>query len=163
MIEFIIAFSAGFISFLSPCVLPLIPGYISYISGQSLQEVMESKRLKFFPLILFCLGFSSVFIIFGASASFIGQVILQNSEIDCLNGQLLFGSFTFYSKEGQQQYEYNNDLKIKFVKKYKKQILAYLKKNCDLKKDIKIKEITNFSSANNNYKTDVIINCIYGK
>ena len=89
--------------------------------------------------------------------------ILQNSEIDCLNGQLLFGSFTFYSKEGQQQYEYNNDLKIKFVKKYKKQILAYLKKNCDLKKDIKIKEITNFSSANNNYKTDVIINCIYGK
>ena len=81
MIEFIIAFSAGFISFLSPCVLPLIPGYISYISGQSLQVVMESKRLKFFPLILFCLGFSSVFIILGASASFIGQVILQNSEI----------------------------------------------------------------------------------
>ena len=76
-----IAFGAGLISFLSPCVLPLIPGYISYISGQSLQEVINSKKINFFPLILFCLGFSTVFIILGASASFIGQVLLQNSEI----------------------------------------------------------------------------------
>ena len=81
MIEFVIAFGAGLISFLSPCVLPLIPGYISYISGQSLKEVINSKKLNFFPLILFCLGFSTVFIILGASASFIGQVLLQNSEI----------------------------------------------------------------------------------
>ncbi|WP_075522852.1 cytochrome c biogenesis CcdA family protein [Candidatus Pelagibacter communis] len=81
MIEFVIAFGAGLISFLSPCVLPLIPGYISYISGQSLQEVINSKKINFFPLILFCLGFSTVFIILGASASFIGQVLLQNSEI----------------------------------------------------------------------------------
>ena len=44
MIELIIAFGAGFISFLSPCVLPLIPGYISYVSGQSLQQVIISKR-----------------------------------------------------------------------------------------------------------------------
>ena len=50
--------------------------------------------------------------------------ILQDTELNCLNGQLLFGSFTFYSKEGQQKYEYNNnDLKIKFVKKYKKKYL----------------------------------------
>jgi cytochrome c biogenesis protein CcdA len=44
MFEYLIAFGAGLISFLSPCVLPLIPGYISYISGQSLQEIQ--KRLK---------------------------------------------------------------------------------------------------------------------
>jgi len=41
MFEYLIAFGAGLISFLSPCVLPLIPGYISYISGQSLQEILK--------------------------------------------------------------------------------------------------------------------------
>ena len=81
MIEFLIAFGAGLISFLSPCVLPLIPGYISYISGQSLQNILDSKKINLFPLVLFCLGFSSVFIILGASASFLGQALLQNSEI----------------------------------------------------------------------------------
>ena len=81
MIELLIAFGAGFISFLSPCVLPLIPGYISFISGQSLQELLGSKKIKFLPLILFCAGFSTVFIILGASASFLGQKLLQNSEI----------------------------------------------------------------------------------
>ena len=81
MIEFLIAFGAGLISFLSPCVLPLIPGYVSFISGQSLQELLSSKRINFLPLILFCLGFSTVFIILGASASFLGQKLLQNSEI----------------------------------------------------------------------------------
>ena len=80
MIEFFIAFGAGLISFLSPCVLPLIPGYISYISGQSLQNILESKKINLFSLILFCLGFSSVFVILGASASFLGNILLQNSE-----------------------------------------------------------------------------------
>ena len=81
MNELLIAFGAGLISFLSPCVLPLIPGYISFISGQSLQELLGSKQIKFLPLILFCTGFSTVFIILGASASFLGQKLLQNSEI----------------------------------------------------------------------------------
>ena len=70
MFEYLIAFGAGLISFLSPCVLPLIPGYISYISGQSLQEILNQRKINFFPLILFCLGFSTVFVILGASASF---------------------------------------------------------------------------------------------
>ena len=80
MIEIFVAFGAGLLSFLSPCVLPLIPGYISYVSGQSLQEVIKSKKINPFPLILFCCGFSTVFIIFGASASLLGQLFLQNSE-----------------------------------------------------------------------------------
>jgi len=80
MLEFSVAFGAGLISFLSPCVLPLIPGYISYISGQSLQNILESKKINLFSLILFCLGFSTVFVILGASASFLGQKLLQNSE-----------------------------------------------------------------------------------
>ena len=81
MFEYLIAFGAGLISFFSPCVLPLIPGYISYISGQSLQEILNKKEINFFPLILFCLGFSTVFVLLGASASFLGQTLLQNSEI----------------------------------------------------------------------------------
>ena len=80
MIELLIAFGAGLISFLSPCVLPLIPGYISFITGNSLNELLESKKINIRPLILFTLGFSFVFIIFGAAASYLGQVLLQNSE-----------------------------------------------------------------------------------
>ena len=81
MIELLIAFGAGFISFLSPCVLPLIPGYVSFISGQSLQDILKSKQINFLPLVLFCFGFSTVFIILGASASYLGQTLLQNSNI----------------------------------------------------------------------------------
>ena len=81
MIELFLAFGAGLISFLSPCVLPLIPGYISFVSGQSLQELLADKRINLFPLILFCFGFSTVFITFGATASFLGQVLLQNSQM----------------------------------------------------------------------------------
>ena len=79
MIELIIAFGAGLISFLSPCVLPLIPGYISYISGSSLNELIEKKTVNIFPIILFAIGFSIVFISFGATASFLGSIILNNS------------------------------------------------------------------------------------
>ena len=79
MIELIISFSAGLISFLSPCVLPLIPGYISYISGSSLNEMIEKKNVNLIPIILFTIGFSTVFIVFGAASTFLGQVLLQNS------------------------------------------------------------------------------------
>ena len=79
MIELIVAFGAGLISFLSPCVLPLIPGYISYISGSSLNELVKKKSVNLFPIILFTVGFSIVFIIFGAASTFLGQVLLQNS------------------------------------------------------------------------------------
>ena len=80
MIELVIAFGAGLISFLSPCVLPLIPGYISFISGASLNELLTNKKINIIPLILFTLGFSFVFIMFGAAASYLGQVLLQNSQ-----------------------------------------------------------------------------------
>ena len=79
MLELSIAFGAGLISFLSPCVLPLIPGYISYISGSSLNELIEKKTVNIFPIILFAIGFSIVFISFGATASFLGSIILENS------------------------------------------------------------------------------------
>ena len=79
MIEIFIAFGAGLISFLSPCVLPLIPGYIAYISGSSLNELLEKKDVNLLPIILFTFGFSIVFIIFGASATYLGKFLLSNS------------------------------------------------------------------------------------
>ena len=79
MFEILVAFGAGLISFLSPCVLPLIPGYISYISGASLSELIEKKNVNLIPIVLFTVGFSIVFIIFGAASTFLGQVLLQNS------------------------------------------------------------------------------------
>ena len=60
MIELAIAFGAGLISFLSPCVLPLIPGYVSFISGNTLNEILEKKKIDLLPLIVFSLGFSFV-------------------------------------------------------------------------------------------------------
>jgi len=90
MIEIFIAFGAGLISFLSPCVLPLIPGYISYISGSSLNELIEKKSVNIFPIILFTFGFSLVFISFGATASFLGSVILNNSyELRIVSGIII--------------------------------------------------------------------------
>ena len=79
-LNLILAFFAGFISFLSPCVLPLIPGYISYISGQTLNELVEKKQSALLKTIYFSLGFSLVFIIFGATASFLGKLFIVYSK-----------------------------------------------------------------------------------
>ena len=77
-----IAFLAGLISFLSPCVLPLIPGYICYISGTSLEKLIEKKNNSvFIKTVFFSLGFSLVFISLGLTASFLGRFLLDNSDI----------------------------------------------------------------------------------
>ena len=77
-----IAFLAGLISFLSPCVLPLIPGYISYISGTSFNKLVEKKNnLIVVKTVFFTLGFSFVFIALGSTASLIGKFFLTNSNI----------------------------------------------------------------------------------
>ncbi len=76
-----VAFLAGLLSFLTPCVLPLVPGYISFMSGQSLKEMRETEgRSRLNPDIIitsigFILGFSMVFIAFGAAASVLGQAL----------------------------------------------------------------------------------------
>ena len=89
-----IAFLAGLISFLSPCVLPLIPGYISYISGQTLNDIYGDKKINqrkiLFKAILFSLGFSTIFVSLGATASLIGQSFLKGSnELRLLAGVIV--------------------------------------------------------------------------
>ncbi|MCS7244626.1 MAG: cytochrome c biogenesis protein CcdA [candidate division WOR-3 bacterium] len=79
-VNIISALIAGFLSFLSPCVFPLIPAYISYISGISIKDLSNSRisTNTIVNLISFIFGFSIIFILFGASATFIGQVLAQN-------------------------------------------------------------------------------------
>ena len=90
-----IAFLAGLISFLSPCVLPLIPGYISYISGNSLEKIKEKKKnLIIFKTIFFTLGFSFVFIALGSTASLIGNFFLSNSNILRILAGIIIISFS---------------------------------------------------------------------
>ena len=90
------SFGAGVISFLSPCVLPLIPGYVSYVAGDALTgepvKPVEALRLSLF----FVLGFSTVFVVLGASATTIGQLLLSYRQEENLAGGvivLLLGLF----------------------------------------------------------------------
>ena len=96
MFEIIIALSAGLISFLSPCVLPLIPGYISYISGSSINDLANKKNINLTPIIFFTFGFSIVFIIFGAASTFLGQILLQNSYEFRLGAGLIICIFSLH-------------------------------------------------------------------
>ena len=71
----LVAFSAGLLSFLSPCVLPLVPSYVTFITGLSLEEVSASRRTALLHALLFVLGFSLIFIALGATASLLGRVL----------------------------------------------------------------------------------------
>ena len=76
IVKLAFAFGAGFISFLTPCVLPIIPGYISYITGKNLDEIEQDRRGVLIKTILFSVGFSLVFIVLGATASAVGNILL---------------------------------------------------------------------------------------
>ncbi len=86
-VSVLIAFFAGFASFISPCVLPIVPGYLSFISGVSFEEMAGSTgrsaagRRIFINSIFFVVGFSIVFISLGASATFFGQVLREQLDI----------------------------------------------------------------------------------
>lgn len=83
-IGIIAAFTAGVLSFLSPCVLPLIPAYLSFMTGLSASELSDEKRSVskvLVPALLFVAGFSLVFVAFGASASVLGQMLLGYRDV----------------------------------------------------------------------------------
>ncbi len=99
-VSILTAIIAGFLSFISPCVLPLIPAYVSYVSGVSLEDLKADERTSqsvIFNSIAFVLGFSIIFIILGASASVIGKMLAGNKKIfDLIAGIIiiLFGAHT---------------------------------------------------------------------
>jgi cytochrome c-type biogenesis protein len=84
-VTLIAAFAAGFLSFISPCVLPLIPGYISFVSGASLEDMRagqgRARRQVLLSSLAFVVGFSLVFIALGASATAIGRFIFDKQPL----------------------------------------------------------------------------------
>jgi cytochrome c-type biogenesis protein len=74
------AFAVGFVSFVSPCVLPLVPGYLSAISGVSFADLEEGRRRAqvLGPALLFCLSFAAMFVALGMTATGIGQALLDH-------------------------------------------------------------------------------------
>ncbi len=101
-LSWFVAFSAGLLSFVSPCVLPLVPSYISYITGLSLEDLTaEAERGRVRRVILsnslaFIGGFSFVFILFGASATLIGRVLLTHQHAIRQIGGVLIILFGLY-------------------------------------------------------------------
>ena len=76
-ISFALAFSAGLLSFLSPCVLPLIPSYITFITGLGLDDVGRSRRTALIHGLLFVLGFTLIFLALGATATVVGRLLFS--------------------------------------------------------------------------------------
>src|SRR3990170_4035595 len=103
VLGFMVAFIAGLLSFLSPCVLPLVPSYVGFITGMTLPEVTGRRRAALTHALLFVAGFSLVFVLLGASATALGralnyyQVWLQRvgGVLIILFGLLCLGVFKF--------------------------------------------------------------------
>jgi cytochrome c-type biogenesis protein len=90
-------FVAGIVSFLSPCVLPLVPGYVSYIAGHSIPDSSKSRplivRVQALALsVCFVLGFATIFVILGASATALGQALISyRYELNLIGGVIVIG------------------------------------------------------------------------
>jgi cytochrome c-type biogenesis protein len=122
-----IAFFAGIISFISPCVLPLIPGYVSFICGTTLNDLdLKSKKFILQKSLFFSLGFSLVFISLGATATFIGSFLLQNSQFLSIVSGIVIIFFGFYLLElikinflnknfGNYNIKYSNNFFFPFI------------------------------------------------
>ena len=72
----VVSFTAGLLSFLSPCVLPLIPSYVTFITGMSLDEVQRTRRVALVHSLLFIAGFTLIFLALGATATVLGRALL---------------------------------------------------------------------------------------
>jgi cytochrome c-type biogenesis protein len=92
-----IAFTAGLLSFLSPCVLPLIPSYVTFITGLSLEDVQRTRRIALVHSLLFILGFSLIFLALGATATVLGRTLLSQREWISRIGGLLIIVFGLYT------------------------------------------------------------------
>jgi cytochrome c-type biogenesis protein len=91
-----VAFGAGLASFLSPCVLPLIPSYITFITGMTLEDVPRARRVALVHALLFVLGFSLIFLALGASATLIGRLLFTYRVWISRIGGLLMLVFGLY-------------------------------------------------------------------
>jgi cytochrome c-type biogenesis protein len=91
-----VAFSAGLLSFLSPCVLPLIPSYVTFITGLSHDDVQRARRTALVHGLLFVLGFSLIFLALGATATVLGRVLLTQRDWISRIGGIIIIVFGLY-------------------------------------------------------------------
>jgi cytochrome c-type biogenesis protein len=109
-----VAFSAGLLSFLSPCVLPLIPSYVSFITGLSLDDVQRSRRIALIHSLLFIAGFTLIFLALGASATVVGRLMFRQREwVERIGGVLvivlglyLLGVFNIGALSRERRYHF---------------------------------------------------------
>ena len=92
----LIAFGAGILSFLSPCVLPLVPSYVSFITGMNLEDLQHSKRTTLIHAALFVVGFTLIFLALGAGATVFGQLMLRYRDVIAKVGGVLIIVFGLY-------------------------------------------------------------------
>jgi cytochrome c-type biogenesis protein len=91
-----VAFGAGLLSFLSPCVLPLVPSYVTFITGMSFEDAARARRHALTHALLFVLGFTIVFVLLGAGATTLGRVLVAYRDVVARAGGVLvivFGLF----------------------------------------------------------------------
>jgi cytochrome c-type biogenesis protein len=96
----IAAFAVGFVSFISPCVLPLVPGYLSAVSGVSLAEIRSGERKTshiLMPAIVFCLSFTVVFVALGMTATGLGSTLQDSRDtLDKIAGLIIVALGVFF-------------------------------------------------------------------
>ncbi|MEJ5377617.1 MAG: cytochrome c biogenesis protein CcdA [bacterium] len=96
-VSWALAFGAGILTFFSPCILPLLPAYMSFITGKAVEEILADRPVSkeiLPPVLLFCLGFSSIFVILGATATTLGRIMGANQRaLEILGGLvvIIFG------------------------------------------------------------------------
>lgn len=119
-INLFLAFGAGFLSFISPCTLPLYPAFISYITGMSLDDLKtDSKRMSrngMLHTLFFLIGFSIIFVVLGFATSLVGSFFQQNQQIlrqigaifMVLFGLMIAGIFTPKFLMGEKKLQFKN-------------------------------------------------------
>jgi cytochrome c-type biogenesis protein len=95
-VGFLVAFTAGLLSFLSPCVLPLIPSYVTFITGLSLDDATQARRAALVHALLFVFGFSLIFVALGAGATALGRLLIAYRDVITKVGGVLIIVFGLY-------------------------------------------------------------------
>ena len=76
-----VAFFAGLLSFLSPCVLPLVPSYLGFVTGMNVAEMTDRRRVAMLQATLFVLGFTTIFLLLGAGATALGSALAAKKDL----------------------------------------------------------------------------------
>ncbi len=93
----LVAFGAGLLSFLSPCVLPLVPSYLGFLTGMTIEQMTDRKRLAFWHALAFVVGFSLVFVLMGAGATVLGATLTWHKQTIARIGGVLIIIFGIYT------------------------------------------------------------------